>query len=143
LFYLRQFGELEAGIQWGLTGGLYLIVALILTLGGRLIPVFTRLGAGYEVEPKPPPLLTILSLIVFLPFFVVETFGGPMIIAVVAAVLACVIHLVRSQRWYTPGIWRNPLLWSLHLAYLVLAASFAMYAVEHALTRAGANCNGE
>lgn len=25
-------------------------------------------------------------------------------------------HLLRLLRWYDPGIWRVPLLWSLHLA---------------------------
>ena len=46
-FYAGIMGWFADGIRWGLYGGLYLIIGLVLTMGRRVIPFFTERGVGY------------------------------------------------------------------------------------------------
>ncbi len=48
-FYFGNAGILEQGISWGIYGGLFLVIGLILTLGSRVIPSFIQNGVGYPV----------------------------------------------------------------------------------------------
>ena len=45
-------GWFADGIRWGLYGGLYLMIGLVLTMGRWVIPFFTERGVGYSVELK-------------------------------------------------------------------------------------------
>lgn len=44
------------------------------------------------------------------------------------SVALALIHALRLQGWYTPGIWKAPLLWSLFIGYLFLIAGFVLKA---------------
>ncbi|MDE1462897.1 NnrS family protein [Spartinivicinus poritis] len=130
LFYLGAFGILESGIRWGNYTGLYLIIGLILTMGRRVIPFFIERGVGYPVTLKNYLWLDISSLVIFLLFFIATVFTHYTIIAAWLAALLFVIHLVRIAGWYTKGIWRKPLLWSLYLAYDFIIIGFLLFALS-------------
>ena len=51
-FYAGIMGWFADGIRWGLYGGLYLIIGLVLTMGRRVIPFFTEREVGYSVKKK-------------------------------------------------------------------------------------------
>lgn len=119
----------DDGLQrQGVLAGLWLVAALMAIIGGRVIPFFTQRGLGHTEAVKPWLWLDVALLV-----------GTALIAALYAAgvalqqnlglgVLFLAIgagHLLRLVRWYDSGIWRVPLLWSLHLAmlWLVIAAT--------------------
>ncbi|UNG19620.1 NnrS family protein [Stutzerimonas zhaodongensis] len=119
----------DDGLQrQGVLAGLWLVAALMAIIGGRVIPFFTQRGLGRTEAVKPWLWLDVALLV-----------GTALIAALYAAgvalqqnlglgVLFLAIgagHLLRLVRWYDSGIWRVPLLWSLHLAmlWLVIAAT--------------------
>lgn len=129
LFYLDAFGLFDNGAWWAVYGAFYTIVALILMMVRRLIPFFVEAGVGYNVTLRNSKWLDITSLVLFIELMISELFSvwaGPT--KWVAAALF-LIHGKRLINWYTPGIWKKPLLWSLYLAYAVMAAGFLLFAL--------------
>lgn len=126
LFYLGVFGILTDGIRLGLYLGFYIIIALVLMMGRRVIPFFTERGVGYSVTltnyawlDKAVPLL----MIAFIAAELVTP--GNLMTTLVAAVLMFLLGL-RLVGWHTKGIWRKPLLWVLHVAYGLVVLGFAL-----------------
>lgn len=125
-FYLGALDILAYGIYLGLYSGLYLIIALILTMARRLLPFFAERGVGYPVTLKNHKWLDIGSLVFFLLFWLAElSIPDTIAAALLAAILFC-LHSYRLAGWYTPGIWKKPLLWVLYLAYLITITGFAL-----------------
>ena len=148
LFYLGALGLIDQGVFWGIYGGIYLIIALILTMGRRVVPFFIEMGVGYPVTLFNSRWLDISSLVLLLLFLVVELFlNYPQI----SAYLALGLFLVNSARlvgWHTPGIWKKSLLWSLYLSFWFISLGFLLlagvyfiglskYLAIHALTVGG------
>tara|TARA_R110000782_G_scaffold123126_12_gene214586 strand:- start:3288 stop:4484 length:1197 start_codon:yes stop_codon:yes gene_type:complete len=129
-FYLGYAGVLEQGLTWGIYGGLYLVIGLILTLGGRVIPFFTEGGVGYKVKLYSPKWTTLSGLLLFVIFFVSELFLHNKNITGVASAGLFVVYSIRLVGWYTPGIWKKPLLWSLHIAMLFINVGFLLFALN-------------
>lgn len=114
--------------------GLWLVAAMMGLIGGRVIPFFTQRGLGRAEAVKPWPWLDHLLL------------GGSILVALLYAsgwalmpnlwfgVLFGALalgHLLRLLRWQDRGLWRVPLLWSLHLAYAWLALACLGMALWH------------
>ncbi|SET72886.1 uncharacterized protein involved in response to NO [Pseudomonas sp. NFR09] len=114
--------------------GLWLVAAMMGLIGGRVIPFFTQRGLGRVAAVKPWPWLDHLllggSILVGLLYA-----GGVALlprawIGVLFALLG-VGHLLRLARWHARGLWRVPLLWSLHLAYAWLSLACLGMALWH------------
>jgi uncharacterized protein involved in response to NO len=129
-FYFGYAGILEQGLHWGIYGGLYLVIGLILTLGGRVIPFFTEGGVGYEVKLYNPKWTTLSGLLIFLVFFISELFLHNKNITGVASLGLFIVYSIRLIGWYTYGIWEKPLLWSLHIAMLFINVGFLLFALS-------------
>lgn len=129
-FYLGYAGVLEQGLAWGIYGGLYLVIALILTLGSRVIPFFITRGVDYPVEIKNPKWIMISGLLIFLVFVISELFLHDNNISGIASAALFIIYSIRLVGWYTPGIWKKPLLWSLYLAMLFINIGFLLFALS-------------
>ncbi|WP_166424222.1 NnrS family protein [Paraglaciecola sp. 20A4] len=108
-----------------------LFCALISLVGGRVIPFFTARGLTQKQYKNPllDNALFWLSLITtgvfaaqFFADFTLQTSG-------LLIMLACG-HLWRLWRWYHPGIWQVPLLWSLHLAYFAMAIGLLLVSIS-------------
>jgi uncharacterized protein involved in response to NO len=114
--------------------GLWLVAAMMGLIGGRVIPFFTQRGLGRVEAVKPWPWLDYLLL------------GGSVLVALCYAsgvalfpqlwlgalfVVLGLGHLLRLVRWHDRGLWRVPLLWSLHLAYAWLALACLGMALWH------------
>lgn len=127
-FYAGLFGWSGRGTRAGLYMGLYLIIALILTMGRRLIPFFTERGVDYPVALKNRRWLDVTSLLLFVLFLVLDVFTGSRQAAALTALALFGLHAVRLYGWFTPGILSHPLLWSLHVGYGFIVAGFALYA---------------
>lgn len=132
VFYLGLLGYWSGGMQLGLYAGFYLIVALIFTMGRRVIPFFIERGVGCPFEAKNHPWVDRASLILFLLFVLAELLAmatGNTSLAWGAAVLALgqiPLHVWRLRGWYHRNIWKTPLLWVLYLAYGWLVGGFVL-----------------
>jgi len=127
-FYLGVSGYLQQGINWGLYSGLYLVMALIFMLSRRVLPFFIEKGVGYPVTLRNSRFVDIASLVLFVAFWIADlAVPNGLLVALLAAGLF-VLHLWRWWGWHTPGIWRQPLLWSLYLAYAAYIAGFGLKA---------------
>ena len=128
LFYLGAGGVLESGITIGLFSGLYLVLALILMLSRRVLPFFIERGVGYAVQLVNRKWLDISSVVLFVAFWLVDVYRPDSLPVSLLAIVLLVLHAMRWVGWYTPGIWKKPLLWSLYLAYGAIIAGFALKA---------------
>ncbi|HEY7841460.1 MAG TPA: NnrS family protein [Gammaproteobacteria bacterium] len=129
LFHLGASGLIEHGVRWGIYGGLYLLIALVLTMGRRVIPFFIERGVGYPVTLHNARWIDVSSLLLFLAFFVVEVF---LRLPETGAALAALLFLVTTARlvgWHTHGIWNRPLLWSLYLSLGFIDVGFLLHAL--------------
>ncbi len=127
---------------------IYMVVSLILTIGRRIIPFFIERGVGYPVTLRNNSILDISSLIFLVLFSILDTFFYlPQVVAILSLLLV-MIHSIRLSGWYTPGIWKKPLLWILFVGYFFLIAGFMLKAMAawmhkpddsalHALTAGG------
>ncbi|MFV0408442.1 MAG: NnrS family protein [Paracoccus sp. (in: a-proteobacteria)] len=130
LVHLEWMGIAQT--QWqGLRGGLLIICTMISVIGGRVVPAFTRnalLREGREdalpVSRKPLdiaavllPALTALAVIL----------GLPDALAAVPALLAGPVLLLRLAGWQGNLMWHQPIVWTLHVSYAMLAAGLLLW----------------
>jgi uncharacterized protein involved in response to NO len=101
--------------------GIAVLIFLIMLIGGRIVPSFTRnwlAQRGCASVPAPFDRFDTIALAtgaVALGLWVAQPFS------VAAGALLCaagILHLVRLVRWRGAAAWRSPLLLMLHLAYL-------------------------
>ena len=131
IFYLGVFNQLHEGSRLGLYTALYVIVMLIMLMGRRVIPFFIEKGVGYPVKLRNYLWLDMSSLGLMLAFIILDVFVvSGKYAALTAAALAC-LNAGRLLGWYTNGIWKKPLLWSLYLGYVWLVAGFSLKAVSY------------
>ena len=129
-FYAGFMGFLEQGLYWGVYGGLYLVIGLILTLGGRVIPFFIKGGVERPVQLYNPKWITLLGLVIFIVFFISELFLHDKNITGITSAALFILYSVRLVGWYTSGIWKKPLLWSLYLAMSFIVIGFLLFALS-------------
>jgi uncharacterized protein involved in response to NO len=133
LFYLGAAGLIERGIYWGTYGGLLMIIALILTLGRRVIPFFIEGGVGYPVQLVNYKWIDRSSLVLLLAFFIFFVFVGNRQISVAISLALFFITTIRLYGWHTSGIWKKPLLWSLFISFIFIDAGFLLFAMSELL----------
>jgi uncharacterized protein involved in response to NO len=104
-------------------------VMLIILIGGRIIPSFTRNWLAREMPGRLPAAFgrfdaaTIFVSIAALAGWV----AAPQTLATgVLMSTAGVLHLVRMGRWAGDRTWREPLVVVLHLSYLFVPAGFIL-----------------
>jgi uncharacterized protein involved in response to NO len=107
----------------------YLIVHVVLVVGGRVIPFFSdrRLGREPSFRYLPLELLALVSSLVFL--VLIYTGGTPALLELTAAAVA-IANLLRWLTWKPWQTLQTPLLWSLHLAYAFIVIGFAATALQ-------------
>lgn len=109
-------------------GGLWAVGAVMSLIGGRVIPFFTQRGLlrqhGVKAWPWLEHALLYGTLLLVLAFATGFAMRQGIVMAILFALLA-VGHLIRLLRWYDHGVWRVPLLWSLHVAYLWFVLAYA------------------
>ena len=128
LFYLGLTGMVPGGTRVGLYAGLYLVVAMILLVGRRVIPFFIERGCDRPVQLTYRPWLDI-SIVVSYGLFVVTELSGATRMAALLASLLVILNAIRLVDWHARGIWKKPLLWVLYIAYIWITAGFLLKAV--------------
>lgn len=125
----------DEGLQrQAVLAGVWLVAAMMGLIGGRVIPFFTQRGLGRVNAVQPWPWLDWLLLLGSVAVAVLHVAGPALqaggMLGVLFALLA-LGHGLRLWRWYDAGVWRVPLLWSLHLAYAWLALACLGMALWH------------
>ncbi|WP_461521955.1 NnrS family protein [Porticoccus sp.] len=126
LFYLGVYGVISDGVRLGLYLGFYVIIALVLMMGRRVIPFFTERGVGYPVTLTNYSWLDKAVPFLMVAFIAAELLAPVNLLTTVVAAVLMVLLGLRLVGWYTKGIWRKPLLWVLHVAYGLVVVGFAL-----------------
>jgi len=114
----------------GLHLATYVVVTMIVVMGGRVIPSFTdnklrtRARRWKSIEWLVP-VSTLGALIAAL-------IAPDSLVTALLAALAATVHIIRLAGWYTSKYWSVPLLWILHLGYAWVALGFALLALSAA-----------
>ncbi len=116
-------------------GGIFLIVLIMVVLGGRVIPFFTA-NATATVRANPNPWIETLSIAPVAALALLQLFGFmsvvPAIVVASLFLIAALAHLMRLLSWRPWITLRQPLLWSLHAAYLFIVLGFFLCALRFA-----------
>lgn len=100
---------------------IWLVVMLIVLLGGRVIPFFTSRALKVTLDPVPSyyekPAL--ISTVLICLFMLAQLLGMPSPTGLLSLLLGVLIiaNTARLIRWQPLRCWRHPLLWGLHLSY--------------------------
>lgn len=107
------------------------IIALIMLIGGRIVPSFTRNWLVRQNPGRLPApfgrfdLMAMTAAIAALALWVVQPSGGP---AGILLALAAVMQFARLCRWAGERTFREPLVTALHLSYLFIPVGLALLA---------------
>ena len=135
-FHLGLAGIWPVGTAVGLYAAFYILLALVITLGRRVMPMFIERGLNNGFMPRNSPWADRWGLGVFLLFTIIETalqaIPDSAFLAISSAALAAVLlflHGARLQAWYHRGIWAKPLVWVLFVAYAWIVFGFLLKAL--------------
>ncbi len=129
LFYLGLFGIIPNGERYGVYLGLYLILAIVLVMGRRVIPFFTKRALGLSEDLQNPKWLDITSIILFTIFAVWDTFYTPNDTLAILSLTLFALYNIRLYNWYQKGIFEHPLIWVLWLAVSIFNLGFLFKAL--------------
>lgn len=110
----------------GINLALNLVLLMIVMIGGRVTPFFTRNALG--IEPRINPWLEKAAIFSIPCLIALELFSAPNQLIALCALFAGILHFARLLGWSSQGIWRHSLLWVLHLGYGCLALSLILRA---------------
>jgi uncharacterized protein involved in response to NO len=130
IFYAGALGYLDQGIRWGLYTGIYIILALIFTMARRVVPFFIERGVDEAFSARNRRWVDFGSLVLFAAWAVLDVFSRQAVLVALLSLPLVAIHVLRMRDWYTPGIWKAPLLWSLYLGYGFLVLGFVLKALS-------------
>ena len=126
LFYAGALEIYPWGMQAGLYSGVYLVMALIFVMSRRVLPFFIERGLVGSVTLSNRGWLDAASLLLFIVFWLADIIDPDSLLVAALAAGLCVLHALRLAGWYAAGIWGQPLLWVLFLAYAAVIAGFAL-----------------
>ncbi|MCW8935922.1 MAG: NnrS family protein [Gammaproteobacteria bacterium] len=115
-----------------LHGTIVLFSLIITILGGRVIPAFTAntTGCTKKAPLKWLEIFSIVSIIVLV-FIAFSGFDNvPPMLLLTVSVIAAIANGWRFSRWGFQHSKSEPLLWSLHLAYIFIPLGFIMLALH-------------
>lgn len=110
----------------------YTVVGLILVMGSRVIPGFTKNGIEHSDNIYDWPILVWLSLILYLSFVVSDLMRWQMGL-LMSGVLMFILNAIRLWGWYNRDIWKKPLVWVLHVAFGFITLGILMRALSESL----------
>lgn len=131
------FGWTSGTESLGLRLAAYVVVTMIVMMGGRVIPSFT----DNKLNTRARRWKTIETLVpaVTLGALIASLVAPTSIVTMLLAAIAAVVHAIRLAGWYTPKYWSVPLLWVLHFGYAWITLGFALLALSAAGVGAAAN----
>ncbi len=147
LTHLQYLGFTKHTADIGINLMLYLIVTLIMVMGGRVIPFFSERGV-MGLQAQSWPLIEKLAPYSMAAVALLAPILPNSIILTPVALFAAIVHGIRLYGWYDKKIWSVPMVWILQLGYLWLVIGLLLLALVpvalvqrefavHALTTGG------
>ena len=147
LVHLQLLGVTMDTAATGLSLAMYVIILLIVIMGGRVIPFFTETAIP-AVRTRKWVLVEILSFASLVVLMILELVSAAPLAVIPVAILAAVANAARLFGWFNKRMLAVPLLWVLHIGYAWLVAGFILTALAaagwinpmlalHAFTTAG------
>ncbi len=121
-------GGHPAATTWGLEAGVWLVLAFIAVIGGRVLPFFTRRGVPGTTPKTWRPIELAAGPVLLLAAAAIIAEAPPALTATVAT-LAAAVHAVRLAGITSRRIWTTPLVWVLHVAYAWLVIGLLLQAL--------------
>jgi len=106
---------------------LNLIVVLIVLMAGRVVPFF--IGSAVGRRPETITVVERFAIASAFLFAATELIVPDTWLSAVVAIAVAVLHALRLKSWYQPGLWQQPMLWVLYLAYGWLVIGFFLHAL--------------
>lgn len=128
LVHLESLGWTTATASLGLHLAIYVVVTMMVVMGGRVIPSFT--DNKLRTQARRWKLIEWLVPVSTLGALVAALIAPDSRVTALLAVVAAAVHLIRLAGWYTPKYWAVPLLWILHLGYAWIAVGFVLLALS-------------
>lgn len=129
--HLEWLGLLSDGVRPGLRAGLLTLAGMIVILGGRVTPGFTRnamVQAGrLNRHPANPAPLAVLAIAPGMALPPALLLGLPDPLVAALALLSGAAGLARVALWRGGWTLGRPILWTLHLSYALNAAGLLAY----------------
>lgn len=116
LVHLSALSMIDVPVLAGSRAMLYLVILLIVIMGGRVIPFFTERGVADVSVKKWQWIEWSSGISVFLVMFADVILNDSMLTGYFA-MFAAIIHGLRVAGWYSGKIWQVPLVWVLQIAY--------------------------
>ncbi len=130
VFYLGLMGVIAEGVQWGLYSAMYMIIALVLVMMRRVMPMFIQNGIDGDIKLKNHAWVDYSSLVLLVALWLSDVFTEyDNLTAIFSAVLA-LLHTLRLAGWYSNKIWSKSLVWILVVAYAFFILGFALKALS-------------
>lgn len=107
-------------------------ITLIMLIGGRIIPSFTRNWLARENPgrlPTPFGRVDLVSIAVAVVALAAWSAAPEAIVTAGLLGVAALMHFYRLARWAGDRTLRDPLVWILHLGYLFVPVGFALLAL--------------
>ncbi|MFZ5896937.1 MAG: NnrS family protein [Myxococcota bacterium] len=128
VMHLDGLGVLSGWGRPALHFSLDLVVVMMVVIGGRVIPMFTRNGTGddrvrsHEAWDRSAAVLSVVNAVAGL------FWGGSTLSALLCAAAAGAL-IARSRHWGAGASLRDPMLWILHAGNAWIAIGFALRAL--------------
>ena len=140
LVHMEALGWTTDTATLGLHLAAYVVVVMVVVMGGRVIPSFTenRLQQGFKA--KRGRIRDTGAILATLAALASTLFAPSGFLTTLLCGLASMLHFVRLIGWHERRLWSVPLLWILHLGYAWIVLGFALLALFGAgLTAAGSS----
>lgn len=122
--------------SWGLSLAIFVFSTMIVVIGGRVVPAFTRnalMKAGHTRNlPRSFGPLDLISILLAASLVFAHLFSVPQYVTGLAAAFAALASAVRLAFWRGWACLDQPIVWSLHLGYLMVVLGFAAVAASGA-----------
>jgi len=126
--HLAAMGKIDVDPARALRATIGIVVVMMVVIGGRIIPSFTR-NALPQSGVRSFPGVDIASIATTALFAVATLFFDEGPVLLLLAIAAGLANLFRLIGWAGLATRRVPILWILHLGYLWIVAGFALSAV--------------
>ncbi|BBB27258.1 NnrS family protein [Amphritea japonica] len=127
LTHLQLLGLTESTLAKGMQLELGLIVVVMCVMGGRVIPFFTERALAFDAKRFNWIEKSIIPLAAG--WLIADLFQLHIATSLLAATNA-LVHFIRLAGWFKPRMFRNPLIWILHAAYLFIPLGFLLDALS-------------
>jgi uncharacterized protein involved in response to NO len=125
--------HLSGTAEYGIRVGIAATLAMVMLIGGRIVPGFTRNWLARAEPGRMPPVfgtfdgVSMALALAALAAWVVASDGGP---TGAILIVAGLVQAVRLARWAGHRTWRDPLVLILHVAYAFVPLGFILVGIS-------------